>query len=83
MKNYKKIDSTYIDEVKSQVTMYEHVKSGARILTFENEDPNKVFMIGFRTPPINSCGLCYVPLILDRHYNLSICYQREAEVERT
>lgn len=60
MKNYKKIDTAYLDEIKSQVKMYEHIKSGARVLTFENADPNKVFMIGFRTPPINSCGLTHI-----------------------
>ncbi len=39
-----------------------HKKSGARVLLMENDDDNKVFNIGFRTPPSNSTG---VPHILE------------------
>lgn len=57
---YKKLESRYIDEISSTVTIYEHLKSGARICTMENKDNNKVFSIGFRTPPIDSTGLTHI-----------------------
>ena len=60
MKEYKKIQQKYIDEISSNVTIYEHIKSGAKICTMENNDNNKVFSIGFRTPPINSTGLTHI-----------------------
>ncbi len=59
---YQLIKESYIDEVKSNVKLLKHVKSGARVLLFENDDNNKVFTIGFRTPPTNDTG---VPHILE------------------
>ena len=38
-----------------------HKKSGARIAILSNNDDNKVFYIGFRTPPEDETG---VPRIL-------------------
>ena len=40
----------------------EHKKTGARIFLLSNEDENKVFAIGSRTPPSDSTG---VPHILE------------------
>ncbi len=60
MEKYKKIGERYIEELKSQFKVYRHIKSGARIVTIENEDENKVFTIGFRTPAINSYGLTHI-----------------------
>ncbi|MCR5350045.1 MAG: insulinase family protein [Acholeplasmatales bacterium] len=60
MKNYTFIESKYIDEIESKVSVYRHNKSGARICTMENEDENKVFSIAFRTPAINNCGLTHI-----------------------
>ncbi|MCI9490289.1 MAG: insulinase family protein [Dorea sp.] len=37
-----------------------HKKSGARILLVENDDNNKVFSIGFRTPPPDSTGVPHI-----------------------
>lgn len=62
MENYKLIKEKYIDEVKSQVKLLKHIKSGARILLFENNDDNKVFSVGFKTPPTDDTG---VPHILE------------------
>ena len=57
---YKKIKEKYIDEIDSNVVIYEHVKTHAKICTMKNEDDNKVFSIAFRTPPINSTGLTHI-----------------------
>lgn len=62
MKNYELIKEKYIEEVASNVKLLKHTKSGARILLFENNDENKVFSVGFRTPPTDDTG---VPHILE------------------
>ena len=60
MEKYKKIETKYVEDIKSNVTIYEHIKSNARICTIENDDNNKVFTIAFRTPPINNGGLTHI-----------------------
>lgn len=60
--NYKLIKQKFIEEVNSDVYLLKHIKSGARILLLSNDDDNKVFTIGFRTPPTDSTG---VPHILE------------------
>ncbi len=58
--NYIKLENQYIDEIESNVTVYKHKKSGARICTIENDDNNKTFLISFRTPAINNGGLTHI-----------------------
>lgn len=60
MKNYKLIEQKYIDEVSSNVSVYTHIKTGAKVLTLENHDNNKAFGIGFRTPPEKGNGVCHI-----------------------
>lgn len=52
----------YIDELNSTAKLYRYVKNGARFLSIENDDENKVFGVTFRTPPDDSTG---VPHILE------------------
>ena len=40
--------------------MLEHKKTKARLFLVSNDDENKVFCIGFRTPPDNDCGLPHI-----------------------
>lgn len=49
-----------IREIKSKGTLYRHVKSGAQLLSFVNDDENKVFGISFRTPPKDSTGVAHI-----------------------
>lgn len=37
-----------------------HKKTGARVALISNDDNNKVFSIGFRTPPKNSTGVAHI-----------------------
>ena len=60
--NYTLIKEKYIEELNSKATLLKHNKSGARLLLLENEDDNKLFQIGFRTPPTDDTG---VPHILE------------------
>ena len=40
-----------IPELNSKARLFRHVKTGAELLSLENDDENKVFDITFRTPP--------------------------------
>ncbi|MCI5641413.1 MAG: insulinase family protein [Lachnospiraceae bacterium] len=50
----------YIKELDSFALALRHKKSGARVLIFSNDDDNKVFSIGFRTPPKDSTGVPHI-----------------------
>ena len=50
----------YIEELRSQAGILRHKKTGARILVLSNDDDNKVFYIGFRTPPADSTGVAHI-----------------------
>ncbi|MDO5715352.1 MAG: insulinase family protein [Tissierellia bacterium] len=60
MKNYRIIEEKYIDEVASNCTVYEHIKTKAQVLTLANDDENKAFGIGFRTPPTKGDGVAHI-----------------------
>jgi Zn-dependent M16 (insulinase) family peptidase len=57
---FKLTEEKNIEELNSITRVFEHEKSGARLLHLENDDDNKVFSIGFRTPPKNSNGLPHI-----------------------
>ena len=57
---YQLIEHHYSEDLKSEAYLLEHKKSGARITVLENEDENKVFYIGFRTPPKDSTGVAHI-----------------------
>jgi presequence protease len=49
-----------IPELNTKGQLFVHVKTGARLLSLDNEDENKVFGITFRTPPPDSTGLPHI-----------------------
>ncbi len=49
-----------VPEINSQVKVYRHCVTGARLLSICNQDENKVFGITFRTPPVTSNGIAHV-----------------------
>ncbi|MDR7856745.1 insulinase family protein [Tissierella sp.] len=57
---FKLVEENMIDELQSVARIFQHEKSGARLLHLENDDDNKVFSIGFRTPPSNSTGVPHI-----------------------
>ncbi len=59
---YELLEQRPVKGIHSQGYYYRHKKSGARIAVLSNEDENKVFAIGFRTPPKDDTG---VPHILE------------------
>ena len=50
----------FIQEVNSDVYLMVNEKSGAKLLYLDTTDDNKVFSIGFRTPPDNSKGTPHI-----------------------
>lgn len=49
-----------IPEIGSAAALYEHERTGARLLVLANDDRNKVFGIGFRTPPPDNSGVAHI-----------------------
>jgi hypothetical protein len=49
-----------IPELHTRARRFRHVKTGAELLSLENQDENKVFSITFRTPPTDSTGLPHI-----------------------
>lgn len=47
-------------EIESTAHLFEHAKSGARLLYLRNSDDNKVFCITMRTPPVDDCGTPHI-----------------------
>ena len=60
LKNYELLMEHRIEDLHSQGYLLKHKKSGARIALLSNDDPNKVFYIGFRTPPTDSTGVAHI-----------------------
>ncbi|MEA4973638.1 MAG: insulinase family protein [Candidatus Metalachnospira sp.] len=54
------INKEEINDIESVGYLFEHTKSGARLMYIDNEDDNKVFYIAFRTPPIDDCGTPHI-----------------------
>jgi presequence protease len=51
---------TTIPEYNTQVKIYRHNKSGAELISMENDDDNKVFGVLLRTPPPDSTGVAHI-----------------------
>ena len=57
---YEVLREEQIDDVHAHGTLLRHKKTGARVVLLSNDDENKVFTIGFRTPPENSTGVAHI-----------------------
>lgn len=57
---YEAEQSLYIEEMNGKAWRLRHKKTGARIVAVSNDDSNKVFTIGFRTPPKDSTGVAHI-----------------------
>ena len=57
---YEVITDRKIEDLNSQGYLLRHKKTGARVFILSNDDENKVFYIGFRTPPYDSTGLPHI-----------------------
>ena len=55
-------EERFSEDLHATLYRLSHKGSGARVAVISNEDENKVFYVGFRTPPTDSTG---VPHILE------------------
>ena len=60
LKEYEVIKEEQLNEIESVGMVLRHKKSGARVVVISNDDDNKVFSIGFRTPPHDSTGVAHI-----------------------
>ncbi|MDD3252499.1 MAG: insulinase family protein [Lachnospiraceae bacterium] len=57
---YRIVEHKTIEELQSEGVVLEHKKTKARLFLLSNDDENKVFCIGFRTPPNDDTGLPHI-----------------------
>lgn len=57
---FKLVESKFFEDINGTIYLYEHIKTGALLTIVKNEDVNKVFIIGFRTPSNNSTGVAHI-----------------------
>ena len=57
---YTVIERREIRDLNSVSYLLKHNKTGARVALLSNDDENKVFYIGFRTPPKDSTGVAHI-----------------------
>jgi len=57
---YRIVEQKNIAEMQSDGYVLEHKKTKARVFLLSNDDENKVFCIGFRTPPNDNTGLPHI-----------------------
>ena len=57
---YELIKKEEIGELNSAGYLLRHKKTGARVALLANDDNNKVFNIGFRTPPADDTGVPHI-----------------------
>ena len=57
---FKLMEEKDVKEINSKALIFVHVKTGAKLLKLKNNDDNKVFSIGFKTPPENSTGVAHI-----------------------
>ncbi len=49
-----------ITDIHGEGYLFEHLKSGARLVYIKTQDDNKVFSISFKTPPEDDCGTPHI-----------------------
>ena len=54
------IQEQEIPEINTRARLFRHLQTGAQLLSMENQDENKVFMITFRTPPSDGTGIAHI-----------------------
>ena len=54
------VRSEAIPEIASEVHLYRHRKTGAEVMSYINDDENKVFGVTFKTPPEDSTGVAHI-----------------------
>lgn len=57
---YELVKEQQLNDINSMGYIVRHKKSGARLALISNDDDNKVFYIGFKTPPTDETGVPHI-----------------------
>lgn len=57
---YEIMERREMEDIHSEGVYLRHKKTGAKVALLKNDDENKVFCIGFRTPPKDSTGVAHI-----------------------
>lgn len=57
---YEIVSTESLPDISGFGIVLRHKKSGARVAVISNDDNNKVFSVGFRTPPEDSTGVAHI-----------------------
>ena len=57
---FEKVKSEYVSDYGANANTYQHIKTGATVLVIDNNDEEKFFTIGFKTPPKDNTGVNHV-----------------------
>lgn len=60
IKNYTVLKKEWIEELNGNAYLLQHDKTKARVMLVRNDDTNKVFNVGFRTPPADDTGVAHI-----------------------
>ncbi len=60
LQTYELLQEERLEGIQADGFLLKHKKSGAKVLLISNDDENKVFYVGFRTPPADSTGLPHI-----------------------
>ncbi|MBO4775771.1 MAG: insulinase family protein [Lachnospiraceae bacterium] len=60
IKEYEIKEHRFLNDINTDAYVLSHKKTGARVVLMPNDEENKVFYIGFRTPPKDSTGVAHI-----------------------
>ena len=60
LQTYEIKEHKFLSDINSDAYVLTHKRTGARVVVMPNEEENKVFYIGFRTPPKDSTGVAHI-----------------------
>ncbi len=60
LKSYTILEQVHLEELNAEGFIMEHNRTKAKVVVISNDDENKVFTIGFRTPPTDDTGVPHI-----------------------
>ncbi len=60
LESYEVVEAREVKDLSSYGYLLRHKKTGARVALLSNDDDNKVFYVGFRTPPADRTGVAHI-----------------------
>ena len=60
LSSYEILEKRESKDINSLCFLCRHKKTGAKVVLISNDDENKVFYVGFRTPPKDSTGAAHI-----------------------